>query len=450
MKNLKFLVVEDEKLAQKVMAKHLEEYVVDFAETKEAALHKLQAADYDICFFDLMLGKKDNCSGLKLIPPAVSKGAYVVVMSSLDSEEIVNKAYESGCHDFYVKGNEEANISAVLARYQQKNASANAVTVFSEQFITDDPQTRSDILEVLKYARSSLPILILGQSGTGKTCLARLIHEHSGRAGQFIDINCSAYNQELLEAEIFGYKKGAFTGAYENRRGKLLEADKGTLFLDEIGAMSPDMQTKLLKAIEEKSFYPVGSDKKERSEFRVISATLEDLQKLLTEEKLRFDFFQRIHGFTIALKPLSQRKSDIFPLISAFTRTSKKLSFEKHARTLLLNHTWPGNIRELKRFIDVAAAGDGMITQDTVLRHTAQAMKTERQSDGFLAQEQYDCALAKGLNGAMEKFAYEVIKRSLLQHAGKKVKTLKELKISKRMLYSTLRKFEGKKDGIKI
>lgn len=468
MEKLKILVVEDDKLAQRVMAKHLTGHVVEIVETKKDALKSLDTERYEICFLDLMLGKNDDCSGLALIPVAVSKGAYVVVMSSLDSEEIVHKAYKLGCHDFYVKGNEEANISAVLARYKKKNAGTDLKRVFSEKFITNDPQTKADILEVLKYASSNLPVLILGQSGVGKTLLAKLIHEFSGRTGAFVDINCAAYNEDLLEAELFGYKKGAFTGAYETHKGKLLMADKGTLFLDEIGAMSHKMQTKLLKAIEEKSFYPVGSDKKEHSDFRIISATLENLQKLLIQEKLRFDFFQRINGFVINLKPLSERKCDIFTLINAFTKTGRKLSFEPHAKTLILNYIWPGNIRELKKFVEVAQETQGTITPEVIRKHITDTMttlpRTEKvyvpteidsscidrtPKEDFLTNQQYEYSVNKGLNESIAKFAYEVIKCSLSRHGGKRANTLKELKISKRMLYSILYKFEGRKNGIK-
>ena len=291
MDKLKILIIEDDKLAQDILADNLAGQTVDFAGDKTAAERKLKAERYDICFIDLMLGENDDYSGLKLIPLAVSKGIYSVVMSSCDTEDTISKAYALGCKEFYVKGNEKSNVAAIIARYLQGDAGKKAKNVFTTGFITNDPATRSTITEALKYAPTHLPILILGPSGTGKTTLAKLLHEHSGRTGEFTAINCAAYTEDLLEAELFGYKKGAFTDAKETRKGKLAQADKGTLFLDEIGSMSHNMQTKLLKAIEEKSFYPLGADKPEYSDFRVISATLEDMQKLLAEQKLRFDFF---------------------------------------------------------------------------------------------------------------------------------------------------------------
>lgn len=232
---------------------------MDFAADRAAAERKLKAGHYDICFIDLLLGENDDYSGLKLIPLAVAKGIYSVVMSSCDTEETIGKAYALGCKEFYVKGNDEANISLIIARYLQDDGGKKAQAVFSKDFITNDPATRAIVVEALKYAATQLPILILGPSGTGKTTLAELLHRHAGREGAFVAINCATYTEELLEAELFGYKRGAFTGAHENRKGKLAQAAGGTLFLDEIGAMSQTMQLKLLKAIEEKSFYPLGA-----------------------------------------------------------------------------------------------------------------------------------------------------------------------------------------------
>lgn len=265
------------------------------------------------------------------------------------------------------------------------------------------------------------------------------MHDHSGRKGELVAINCAAYTEDLLEAELFGYRKGAFTGAETTRKGKLLQADGGTLFLDEVGAMSHGMQTKLLKAIEEKAFYPVGSDKLERSCFRIISATLEKPQKLLEEKKLRFDFFQRLHGLTIDLKPLSERPCDIFPLLQALTRGRKRLSFPEEARKFLLAYAWPGNVREVKRLADLLLAdSSGRITTEKIKRGLGAETKQAPVSAGFITREQYVYAQKHGLNAAIEKFTSGIVKLSLQENDGKKTKTMTDLKISTRLFYSAL------------
>ncbi|MEA3306359.1 MAG: sigma 54-interacting transcriptional regulator [Elusimicrobiota bacterium] len=443
MDKLKILVVEDDQLAQKLMGKHLSNHNVDFADNKAAAIKKLETNNYDICFFDLMLGVKDDYSGLKLIPLAVDRGIYTVIMSSSDSDDIVDKAYDLGANDFYAKGNEESNVETILKKFIAGKNKDKTEDIFSTQFITKDKSVKTAIMEALKYAPSQLPILILGPSGTGKTSLAKIIHEHSGFEGNFVAINCSAYTEELLEAELFGYKKGAFTGADKNRKGRLLEADKGTLFLDEIGNMSLNMQMKLLKAIEEKTFYPLGCDKAENSDFRIISATLEDPKQLITQGKLRFDLFQRIHGFTINLKPLNQKKDDIFPLIQHFVHGGKRLAFLPDAKDYIKNYMWPGNIRELKKFTELMAESDeGRINLKTVMRHLLSAEKTSAPKN-FMNNSHYENALINGLEETLNKLAYEIIQRNLKENKGKKTKTLSELKISTRFLYSILRKFDN-------
>ncbi len=441
MTKLNILVVEDDKLAQKVMSGHLRAHNVDLAGDKKTALAKLANGHYDICFFDLMLGPKDDYSGLKLIPVAVSKGFYCVVMSGSDSDEIINKAYGLGCKDFYSKGNEESNVEAVIRKYFQSRTGTAGADVFSSRFVTSDPATRAVVSEALKYAPSELPILILGPSGSGKTSLAKIIHDYSGREGSFVAINCSAYTEDLLEAELFGHKKGAFTGAGETRKGRLLEAHKGTLFLDEIGTMSLNMQMKLLKAIEERSFYPLGSDKPEHSEFRIISATLENIQQLISQGKMRLDLFQRIHGFTIDLSPLSRRKDDIFPLLTHFTAGTKRLAFSPDAKAYIQNYTWPGNVRELKRFSELLVSGsEGRIDLEAVKQHLT-ASDPAAPAGKLSGGDAYRHALANGLERTLDRVAYEIIQRSMTENGGKKTGTLSDLKISTRFLYATLNKF---------
>jgi len=447
MEKLDILVLEDDKLAQKVMSAHLAGQNIDLAGDLKTALKKIESGKYDIGFFDLMLGPDDDYSGLKAIAAAAARGIHCVVVSSSDSEEIIDQAYTLGANDFYAKGNEESNVADILRKYLQNRKAAGAKDIFSSSFITCDPETRAAAAEALKYAPTELPILILGPSGTGKTSLAKILHEHSGREGAFVSINCSAYTEDLLEAEMFGHKKGAFTGAHETRKGRLLEAHKGTLFLDEIGTMSLGMQTKLLKAIEERSFYPLGSEKPEHSEFRIISATLEDPQALIAQGKMRFDLFQRIHGYTINLKPLTRRTGDITPLVQHFTKGGRRLAFTPEARAYMENYSWPGNVRELKKFVDLISSGpEGRADLAAVQKHLKgrEGSQPAPSHDGDL----YAYALANGLEAALEKVSSEIINRNLKENEGKRTKTMADLKISTRLLYSALKR-QGPEEGKK-
>ncbi|MDD5209463.1 MAG: sigma-54 dependent transcriptional regulator [Elusimicrobiales bacterium] len=448
MEKLNILVLEDDKLAQKVMSAHLAGHNIDLAGDLKTALKKIESVKYDIGFFDLMLGPDDDYSGLKAIAAAAARGVFCVVVSSSDSDETIDRAYALGANDFYAKGNEESNVADILRKFIQNRKAAGAKDIFSSAFITCDPETKAAASEALKYAPTELPILILGPSGTGKTSLAKILHEHSGREGAFVSINCSAYTEDLLEAEMFGHKKGAFTGAHETRKGRLLEAHKGTLFLDEIGTMSLGMQMKLLKAIEERSFYPLGSEKPEHSEFRIISATLEDPQTLIAQGKMRFDLFQRVHGYTINLKPLSRRACDIAPLVQHFTSGRRRLSFTPEARAYMETYSWTGNVRELKKFVDLVSSGsEGRVDINTVAKHLKgrEAAQPASAGDGGL----YAYAMANGLEAALDKVSGEIITRNLRENEGKKTKTMADLKISTRLLYSTLKKLGIEPEGEK-
>ncbi len=442
MEKLNILVLDDDRLAQKIMTMQLAEHNTDTAGDLKTVLKKIETGRYDIGFFDLMLGPEDDHSGLKAIAAAAEKGIYCVVVSSSDSEEIIDRAYELGARDFYAKGNEESNVADILRKFAAGRKAAAAADIFTSAFITQDPETRAMVTEALKYAPTDLPIMILGPSGTGKTSLANILHDHSGRPGAFVSINCSAYTEDLLEAELFGYRKGAFTGAADSRKGRLLEAHKGTLFLDEIGTMSPNMQMKLLKAIEERIFHPLGSDKPERSDFRIISATLEDPQKLIAQGKMRFDLFQRVHGYTINLKPLSRRPGDIAPLMLHFTRSGRRLSFTREAKAFMESYAWPGNVRELKKFTDLLSSGsDGRVGLEEAKKHlrgeaAAAGGQEPRAGDDGL----YRYALEHGLEAALAKVSDEMIARNLNENGGVRTKTMTDLKISTRLLYSTLKK----------
>ena len=448
---LSILIIDDDRLVRDNIASHLKGHAVEFAADEAQARRKLAAGNPDICFIDLELGEGDDCSGLKLIPIAEEKGSYSVVMSGHDSEPYVDKAYSLGCRDFFPKTDVAGNVAKVLARYQQRRQQAQTEGLFEDQYVTIDPVTRASITEALKYSTSDLPVLILGPSGTGKTSLARILHDRSGRKGQFVSINCSSYTEDLLEAELFGYKKGAFTDAREDRKGKLVLANEGTLFLDEIGAMSLNMQTKLLKALEEQAFYPLGSEKSETSRFRIISATLEELPTLVSDKKLRLDFFQRIHGVTVKLRPLAERTCDILPLLARFNRDGRKLSIAADAKERLLRHSWPGNVRELKKLVELLKADEqGRVTETRIEQLLTSLPILAMQVAGQdITEEQYHFALEHGLKAMLDRVAQAALRRSLAENGGRKRRVMAALRTNGHMIAKALRgaSLDSEKDG---
>lgn len=436
---LKVLIVEDDPLARELIGAQLDGCEVDFAAEEHEARALLEGGAHDVCFIDLKLGARDRgCSGLKLIPLVKAKGSYVVVMSGHDSDPYVARAYELGAQDFFAKGNLRENVATVLARFQAQRRGEDGSRMFDEVFITGDEKTRAAIEDALKYAASELPMLILGPSGVGKTTLARIVHERSGRKGQFVAINCSSYTDDLLEIELFGHRKGAFTDATENRKGKLLLADGGTLFLDEIGSMSVKMQAKLLKALEEKQFYPLGAEKLESSHFRIISATLEDPSSLVSVGRLRPDFFQRILGVTVRIPPLAERPADVFKLINRFTQHGRRLAFSAEAKEVLTRHAWPGNVRELKKLVEILVAGsEGRVLEDR-LREILSKLWIEEGRWESITAEQYQYALDHGLKALLHRIEKAVIERNLAENGGKKRRVLTALRTETRTLYDAL------------
>ncbi|MBI4806569.1 MAG: sigma 54-interacting transcriptional regulator [Desulfovibrio sp.] len=210
---------------------------------------------------------------------------------------------------------------------------------------------------ILKAAQSDTNVVIFGETGTGKDLVARTIHEMSGRKGKYVPVNCGAIPEQLLESEFFGHKKGAFSGAYDNRQGYLAAADGGTLFLDELGELNLNLQVKLLRAIETKQYVPVGDTVPRRSDFRIITATHKDIKEMVREKTMRADFFYRIHVLSIHIPALRERPEDIPLLIDKFLarceeRGQKTVSMSAAVRMAMMKYDWPGNIRELHNVLD--------------------------------------------------------------------------------------------------
>lgn len=371
----KLLIVEDnEALCNSIKKLFLKEsYEVTTANSAEAALISLESDSYDLVITDIILPGID---GLELLAKIKKKfpEIIVIVMTSYATIETAIKAFRLGAYDYIMKPiiHEEIKLivrNSLSQRYVNKEDvctkkafSSTAITKYDFSTIVGQcPSIKAILDEVKMVANSRSNVLLLGETGTGKELIARAIHCNSNRAqAPFIAINCSAIPENLLESELFGHAKGAFTGAIFSKRGLFEEADKGTVFLDEIGDLSPHLQAKLLRVLDDKEIRPIGSVQSKKVDIRFIAATNSDLYNSVKEGKFREDLYYRLKVITLKLPPLRERGDDIKILAEHFL---KKFSNEmdKPAKTIdeeamkvLKNYYWPGNIRELQNIIERA------------------------------------------------------------------------------------------------
>ncbi len=252
----------------------------------------------------------------------------------------------------------------LLEGYEALKADAE----LKSEFVGESPAIVEIVNLIKKFAPTNFPVLITGESGTGKELVARMLHRFSGRKGRLVAVNCAAIPSELLEAELFGYQKGAFTGANQPKKGLFEAAEGGTLFLDEIAEMLPELQAKLLRAIQEKEIKPLGSTRPVRIDVRILAATNQDLEKAVKEGRFREDLYYRINVLHIHVPPLREHPEDIPLLVAHFIRKyggGKIKGIEKKALVRLINYSWPGNIRELENVIAraVVVADSEFITE---------------------------------------------------------------------------------------
>jgi len=365
------LIVDDEKTTREGLRAALEErYDVYIAEDARAAMSLLEGENFDVLLTDFRLPNED---GMNLIARAKSlpKPPICILMTAYGSEEVAVEAMKRGADDYIAKGRlqiDELEMRIARALKQQhlevENVSLRKqldVKFGLENIIGKSP-VMTEIFEIVQQvAPTRATVLVLGESGTGKELIAKALHQLSPRAKQpFVTVHCAALAPTLLESELFGHEKGAFTGAYERRIGRFEQAQGGTLFLDEIGEIDATVQVKLLRFLGERTFERVGSNKTLTADVRLVAATNKNLAALVQAEKFREDLFFRLRVVEIELPPLRERSGDIPLLAQAFLRefareNGKPLNdFTADALEALMNFSWPGNVRELRTAIEHA------------------------------------------------------------------------------------------------
>src|SRR5579864_8184456 len=359
------LIVDDEKPTREGLRAALEErYDVYLAEDAKSASELLEQEHFDVLLTDFRLPNED---GMKLIARAKSlpKPPICILMTAYGSEELAVDAMKRGADDYIAKGRlqiDELEMRIARALRQQKLEVENVSlrqqldSKFGLENIIGESPAMQEVLDVVKQvAPTRATVLLLGESGTGKELIAKAIHQLSPRAKQpMVTVHCAALSPTLLESELFGHEKGAFTGAHERRIGRIEQAQGGTLFLDEIGEIDATVQIKLLRFLGERTFERVGSNKTLSADVRLVAATNKNLEELVKAGKFREDLFFRLRVVEIELPPLRERAGDIPLLAQNFLREFAKENgkpvndFTADALQLLLSHSWPGNVRELR------------------------------------------------------------------------------------------------------
>ncbi|WDN90722.1 hypothetical protein BuS5_03693 [Desulfosarcina sp. BuS5] len=416
---VRILVVDDEEKMRHLLAIMLGAggYAVDQAPDGEAALNMAASGNYDIIISDIRMPKMDGITLLNRLKE-MNLPCPVIFITAFASVDSAVDAMRKGAADYITKPFEEKrillavertlNITRLMSENLALKQHINKITEKDE--IISASESMSKILKLAgKVAQRNATVLITGESGVGKEVLAKFIHNKSPRKDEkFIPLNCAAISAGLMESELFGHEKGAYTGADRRTLGKFEYSDKGTLFLDEIGDLPFEAQSKLLRALQDNKIQRVGGNSEIKIDVRVICATNQNLEQLVEDGKFRADLFFRINVFPVHIPTLSERKNDIIPLAEYFLRRfdeSGGISLSASSQEQLLNYAWPGNVRELANAIEravIIADNPGKITSATLSFLNSKARLADKNNNNIL------------LNG---KTSLDEIEKNLVQQA---------------------------------
>ncbi len=411
----RILVVDDEADIRESLELLLsaENYVVDLAESGTSGLQKFDSGNYDLVLLDLMMPDR---SGMDVLAEIRERDPEtpVFMLTAYGSVEVAVRALKSGANDYFAKpwDNEKLliEIERMISKGRLERENTQLKRALKQRYAFPNIVGKSERMlrlldQVAQVAPSRATILITGETGTGKELIAKAIHGHSARADQiFVPVNSGSLPPDLLESILFGHMKGSFTGAIANRKGLFETANRGTIFFDEIGNISPEIQVKLLRVLQDREFMPLGSNERVRVDIRILAATNADLRKLVEDGKFREDLYYRLNVINLHLSPLRERREDIPALIEHFfTRYCRDyekflnsdgrsiLTFEPDAMQILMEHYWPGNVRELENAVEraVVLTNEPSVPAHVLPDHLQQAtgMRISRDDTGQLAPD---------------------------------------------------------------
>ncbi|MFH1117974.1 MAG: sigma-54 dependent transcriptional regulator [Pseudomonadota bacterium] len=448
----KILVVDDEPSQRKMLQANLslDGYKVFEAEDGSDAIARVSDEFYDLILMDNRMSQIDGIEALKEIKK-ISPGIPVIIITAHASVETAVEALQAGAHDYLTKplDIDELRIkvqqSLEFWRLKEENIlqKRRIENLFDASKIVGRSQAMKAVLErVAMVAPSSTSVLILGESGTGKELIANAIHQGSGRSDKrFIKVNCAALPETLLESELFGHERGAFTGAVARRPGRFELADGGSIFLDEIGEMTPATQAKLLRVLQEREFEPLGSTKTVKVDIRIIAATNRNLEEEVKRGAFREDLFYRLNVVPVDLPPLRERREDIPLLIDHFLnvyneRNKRNLQgFHPRALDALMRYAWPGNIRELENVVERSV----ILTREDYVPFSELPEAIRGAGDDPLYKEIRD-GIRPGMT--IKEMERELIVKTLEDNDGNRTRTARVLGITRRTLQHKLKEYE--------
>ncbi|OGU63085.1 MAG: Fis family transcriptional regulator [Ignavibacteria bacterium RBG_13_36_8] len=438
--SINVLIIDDEKAIRDSLKFVLSEegYSADTAVDGEEALQKIKNENYDIVITDIKMPKLD---GMQILSKAaeISPDSFFIIMTAYASVQTAIEALRRGAFDYLIKPIEFDDLIIKIKhlfdykKLAQENKSLRQRISSEAGFekIIGKSNSMNKIFDLIKQvAPTNSNILISGKSGTGKELVAKAIHYNSKRKENiFLPINCGAISENLIESELFGHKKGSFTGASEDKLGLFKVADYGTLFLDEIGDLPLNLQVKLLRAIEDKEFYPVGGTKPVNTDVRIIAATNQDLHEKTKSGEFREDLFYRLNVVEIKLPTLSERKEDIPLLVNHFIEKycfemgKKILGVDNETIKILMSHEWRGGVRELENIIERA-----------VIFSKSDVIRTEDLADYLIGEDSFT-GYPDILKDALKDFEREHILKVIKKYNYNKEEAAKALNIGLSSLY---------------
>lgn len=445
-KDINVLIIEDSKLESDLIQDFMKVELrkrgfhpkIRATSTEVDSYQALSQNEHDIVIFDIDLDKRE--AGLDLLKKFSKKIPFPVMSSCRQSHKVVEKAYQLDCKHFLNKPIKQSKVSYLIANYKRERISKDLFHVIKSKYITRDEETLNELYKIISCENAH----IFGPTGVGKQVVAELIHEiHKSDSEPFVERNCSSVTDSLAESFLFGHKKGAFTGANDDRKGIFELANDGTVFLDEIDKTSKSFQSKLLKVVEKKEVVRVGCEISRPVNFSLVTASSTDLNLLTENGGFLPDLWERLQGEVIHLRSLKDRPLDIELQIQHFIRTHESgrlFIISNEASYFLTNYHWPGNTRELKNVIDKFQRKNIKILKLENLKFLQN--KSIRQKYNLIGHQILKAVEKQGLKKVVDQISKEVIHHFFTRNQEKKRPTMRQLDISSDTLYKHLREIK--------